>query len=985
MNKKKSKALAFLLAASLLVPSANGIISAAELRGNDVVAQEHVEGATGSDATTGGETTESKIITVTDTNQLKSTIEGAKEGSIIKIAANINNGQPIEVNDVITINNKIEICVENKVSINGENLTGVTLKGDKIFAINADGVVIRNLILENKTKDETDTDSTKKSLIGIGGNLNTNGTTIEGCYFRGEPIWNLITAPKTSKIIFKDNNVKMKARAMIVGVSNGSIISGNTINLLGEKYEEGKNNRTGVLSLIAAREGDGVTIENNTFENANRAIGVDNATISGDALKIKDNKFINTRFAFETDSRTEKKSEDDKELNNIGNTYDLSGNYYKYGEEVGPLRIEDASSKGSHFEENGTSTELIIDDKTPLNIAVGPYYTTEDESGNLGGVVNNGVATVNGKDYQTLAKAIEAAQSGQTVTIHKDVELTKANGILVDKNITITSTNNAKLILNEQFTLGVKGTGHLTLSDMTIELKKPEVNYLRNKGATLEILECKIAPYSSMKDFQTASNLIADNRSGASYEERAKSKIILKHNEITLHARGLVSCVGNGSEIIDNKFDLCKEEFTYTNGEKNRTGVLSIIADDIEGEDKKVIIEGNTFKNANRAIGVDHSKIKGKNLIIKKNKFIDTRYAFEVDVRNSQENKNLNKKYDISGNYFEFAGKVSEPKIQDANADSKDRISDKSEVKAEDAKAAGVGLDDWPYYTNESCTHLSNESYGPSKPSYTHKEIIGSDRYDTAARIADQLGSYDTVVLVNATSTMSDGLSASGLAGKENGAILLVKKDSIPKVTMDRIKKVKKVYIIGGENAISAKVANEITAANIKVERLGGKTRVETSEIVAEKLGNYKDAFVVNGFKGEADAMSASAVAAKNKAPILLTNGKESSHDKKSGVKYYVIGGNNVVDKSIADKYSAEVLAGKDRYATNREVIDEFYSGSDKLYLANGDKLVDALTASPLAKKDGIVLVNEKSDKSILKGKNTVQVGGMDFEIKFEK
>ena len=306
MNKKKSKALAFLLAASLLVPSANGIVSAAELRGNDVVAQEHVEGATGSDATTGGETTESKIITVTDTNQLKSTIEGAKEGSIIKIAANINNGQPIEVNDVITINNKIEICVENKVSINGENLTGVTLKGDKIFAINADGVVIRNLILENKTKDETDTDSTKKSLIGIGGNLNTNGTTIEGCYFRGEPIWNLITAPKTSKIIFKDNNVKMKARAMIVGVSNGSIISGNTINLLGEKYEEGKNNRTGVLSLIAAREGDGVTIENNTFENANRAIGVDNATISGDALKIKDNKFINTRFAFETDSRTEK-------------------------------------------------------------------------------------------------------------------------------------------------------------------------------------------------------------------------------------------------------------------------------------------------------------------------------------------------------------------------------------------------------------------------------------------------------------------------------------------------------------------------------------------------------------------------------------------------------------------------------------------------------------------------------------------------------
>ena len=275
----------------------------------------------------------------------------------------------------------------------------------------------------------------------------------------------------------------------------------------------------------------------------------------------------------------------------------------------------------------------------------------------------------------------------------------------------------------------------------------------------------------------------------------------------------------------------------------------------------------------------------------------------------------------------------------------------------------------------------------PSKPAYTHEEIIGSDRYDTAAKIADKLSSYDNVVLVNAESSMSDGLSASGLAGKENGAILLTKKDSIPKATMDRIKKVKKVYIIGGEAAISQKVSDEITknVPNVKIERLGGKTRVETSELVAKKLGNYSDAFVVNGFKGEADAMSASAIAAKKGAPILLTNGKTSTHAKKSGVEYYVIGGNSVVDKSIADKYNAEVLAGKDRYATNKEVINEFYLGSDKVYIANGDKLVDALTASPLAKKDGIVLVNEKSDKSILKGKNTVQVGGMDFKIEFEK
>ena len=275
----------------------------------------------------------------------------------------------------------------------------------------------------------------------------------------------------------------------------------------------------------------------------------------------------------------------------------------------------------------------------------------------------------------------------------------------------------------------------------------------------------------------------------------------------------------------------------------------------------------------------------------------------------------------------------------------------------------------------------------PSKPTYTHEEIIGSDRYDTAAKIADKLGSYDNVVLVNAESSMSDGLSASGLAGKENGAILLTKKDSIPKATMDRIKKVKKVYIIGGEVAISKKVSDEITknVPNVKIERLGGKTRVETSELVAKEIGNYKKAFIVNGFKGEADAMSASSVAAREEAPILLTNGKTSTHAKKSDVKYYVVGGKNVMNNAISDKYNAEIIAGDDRYETNREMVNEFYGASETLYFANGETLVDALTASTIAKDDGLVLVGRKSDNKILNRKNTIQVGGMNFDVVFEK
>ena len=417
----------------------------------------------------------------------------------------------------------------------------------------------------------------------------------------------------------------------------------------------------------------------------------------------------------------------------------------------------------------------------------------------------------------------------------------------------------------------------------------------------------------------------------------------------------------------------------------------------IEGKDSNGIVIKNAKFDTSKE-GLDAIKVVGEEGDKEKHPSI---VVENIEVNNAGNNKGSaiyveNANLEITGN-INVTGNENNKTAVEIQGDNSKVTLDKNvsinndltpEVGNDHSDAIIMGNEtDSNDFVNENNSSSGGEgNYIPSKPTYTHEKIEGLDRYETAAKIADKLGSYNNVVLVNAESSMSDGLAASGLAGKENGAILLTKKDSIPKATMDRLKKVKKVYIIGGEAAISKKVSDEITknVAKVEVERLGGKTRVETSELVAKEIGNYSNAFIVNGFKGEADAMSASSVAARYEAPILLTNGKTSTHAKKSGVEYYVIGGDTVIDKSIATKYDAEVLAGSDRYATNREVIAKFYLGSDKLYIANGDKLVDALTASPLAKNHGIVLVNKKSDKSILKDKNTVQVGGMDFEIEFE-
>ena len=273
------------------------------------------------------------------------------------------------------------------------------------------------------------------------------------------------------------------------------------------------------------------------------------------------------------------------------------------------------------------------------------------------------------------------------------------------------------------------------------------------------------------------------------------------------------------------------------------------------------------------------------------------------------------------------------------------------------------------------------------KPEEKHKKIIGTDRYETAAKIADhiadEIASYDTVILVNSDKSMADGLSAASLSGKENAPILLVKKDKIPKVAMDRINKASNVYIIGGENAISKNVEKQLKESGKKINRISGEDRYDTSKKIAELLGGYDKAFIVNGAKGEADAMSVSPVAAKYGAPILLTNGKTSIHDKKSDVKYYVVGGNSVVDNKLEEEYSAERIAGSDRYDTNIRIMNKFYEESRRVYFAKGDTLIDALTASALAKDDGIVLVSKNKNHSELKEKYTVQVGGMNFEINF--
>ncbi|WP_300280467.1 cell wall-binding repeat-containing protein [Peptacetobacter sp.] len=1003
MNKKKSKALSFLLAASLLVPSTNGIVSAAEVDDSNVAIEESIS-------------KEESYTVVKTEDELRKALQEKKKKIVIYSDIELKSSIPIDV-DGVEIRGSIK--VENGISKNQ-----TTIKGGGMFNINANNVVIEHLNFEN----------TKEGSVGfvIGNNITS---TIRMCEFTGAPIFNLIISNQTSSIKFIKNKVNMNARALMVGVSNGSEISNNEIDLKNEHY--GSNGRSGAISLTAQESQNGdITITENTFKNVNRVIGVDHSNIDGKRIKIKDNKFIESRFALEVGTNSNK-----------GNNYDLSNNYFTHKDVggVGALKIEDADSKEiDHFTYGDKGTEIKLNDSTPVDIIVGPYYSSENDIGSTN-ISHAGVASVNGKDYPTLEKAIKAAkeESDKTVKLVSDIEVDTWKQIDNIKGITIDGTKSE----NEKYTIKVTNKIDSNQNDDAVLHSAGENTF---KNLTIDLSGLKEGSKQqgvraiSASEGDKIENLTIKGNGFVSYGivvDKQCKNLKVKGSNISNCKYGIYFAtednnVGENIRIDGNKFNNCefasilypeKVEFCNNELENSKLNIMTdttqVINNNIKGNSKIKFYTHIDFRYNSIENAKDSIEFLGENII--ENMFMERNYwgsaepnFDEIVIGNNKltpeqlekfepyytENCYGNQDVPLKGETYSVDVKIKgEGTIKGANS-AKEGKKVKIELEPEkgwylasiESKDVKLTKESNYVYTfimpkkevTLDIVFKKESSYIPSKPSkpiYTHEEIIGLDRYETAGKVADKLGSYNTVVLVNATSTMSDGLSASGLAGKENGAILLVKKDSIPKVTMDRIKKVKKVYIIGGENAISEKVAKEIAAANIKVERLGGKTRVETSELVAQKLGNYNKAFIVNGFKGEADAMSVSAVAARNKAPILLTNGKSSNHTKKSRIEYYVIGGNSVVDKSIVSKYNAKRLAGENRYETNKKVINEFYSGSDKIYLANGDKLVDALTASPLAKNNGIVLVNKKSDKSILKGKDTVQVGGMNFQIKFEK
>lgn len=244
--------------------------------------------------------------------------------------------------------------------------------------------------------------------------------------------------------------------------------------------------------------------------------------------------------------------------------------------------------------------------------------------------------------------------------------------------------------------------------------------------------------------------------------------------------------------------------------------------------------------------------------------------------------------------------------------------------------------------------------------------LYGSDRYETSVAISQFGWGTSQYVVLARGDEFPDALCAGPLAKKYNAPLLLTQPDTLNDDVLAEIKRLgaTHVFIIGGPGAISENVENSLRSAGITdIQRIYGADRYETSVKIAQELGPSSSIFLATG-SNYPDALSVSAIAAEQGAPIILTHQfylpyavSQYMAANNQITKTYLIGGTSVVGSNLNAEVPGPIrLGGANRYATNALVLSWFADqlNFSQIYLAvgdgpNGNEFADALSGAALA------------------------------------
>ncbi|HWQ73192.1 MAG TPA: cell wall-binding repeat-containing protein [Desulfitobacteriaceae bacterium] len=119
---------------------------------------------------------------------------------------------------------------------------------------------------------------------------------------------------------------------------------------------------------------------------------------------------------------------------------------------------------------------------------------------------------------------------------------------------------------------------------------------------------------------------------------------------------------------------------------------------------------------------------------------------------------------------------------------------------------------------------------------YTVIRLSGSDRYETAAKIANIVGCKGTAYLASGYGE-PDALAVAAFAAEQGNPILLTERSVLPAVTLTELQTLtpENVNILGGIGVVSTEIEN-LLQTQYAVERWGGADRYGTEQIIFQHL-----------------------------------------------------------------------------------------------------------------------------------------------------
>lgn len=236
-----------------------------------------------------------------------------------------------------------------------------------------------------------------------------------------------------------------------------------------------------------------------------------------------------------------------------------------------------------------------------------------------------------------------------------------------------------------------------------------------------------------------------------------------------------------------------------------------------------------------------------------------------------------------------------------------------------------------------------------------------------AARAAHPEGADEVVIA--AAADFPDALAGGPLAARLAAPLLLTRASTLSADTADAIADLRprRATLLGGSQAISERVADQLRGRGIEVRRIAGPSRVETAARIATALGSGRPRAFVAWQGGFADALAAAAPAGMMDAPIVLSLSArvppatvEALRASGAG-EVVLVGGTRVLGPQVEQQLRAALpgvhvtrLSGATRFGTSR-AVNEWAEGEitgldpSGLVVAQGSTFPDALAGGPLA------------------------------------